>query len=97
MVHAGINDISEDEYNRLKEKTMAKKKKKAKKKSKKKAKKKKKSYVKFLKRKRMKRNTKGILKILKEKKTVSVQSQNKLESITSPMPDWNWKNSKRKD
>ena len=30
-------------------------------------KKKKKSYVKFLKRKRMKRNTKGILKILKEK------------------------------
>ena len=31
-------------------------------------KKKKKSYVKFLKRKRMKRNTKGILKILKEKK-----------------------------
>ena len=36
MVHAGINDISEDEYNRLKEKTMAKKKKKAKKKAKKK-------------------------------------------------------------
>ena len=34
-------------------------------------KKKKKSYVKFLKRKRMKRNTKGILKILKEKKTAS--------------------------
>ena len=33
-------------------------------------KKKKKSYVKFLKRKRMKRNTKGILKILKEKKNV---------------------------
>ena len=39
MVHAGINDISEDEYNRLKEKTMAKKKKKAKKKAKKKKKK----------------------------------------------------------
>ena len=39
MVHAGINDISEDEYNRLKEKTMAKKKKK---KAMKKAKKKKK-------------------------------------------------------
>ena len=33
-------------------------------------KKKKKSYVKFLKRKGMKRNTKGILKILKEKKNV---------------------------
>ena len=57
-------------------------------------KKKKKSYVKFLKRKKMKRNTKGILKILKEKKTASKQSQDKfgvLESITSPMPDWNWK------
>ena len=54
-------------------------------------KKKKKSYVKFLKRKKMKRNTKGILKILKEKKTSSEQSQDKLESITSPMPDWNWK------
>ena len=39
MVHAGINDISEDEYSRLKEKTMAKKKKKAKKKAKKKKKK----------------------------------------------------------
>jgi hypothetical protein len=39
----------------------------------------------------MKRNTKGILKILKEKKTASKQSQDKLESITSPMPDWNWK------
>ena len=39
MVHAGINDISEDEYNRLKEKTMAKKKIKAKKKAKKKKKK----------------------------------------------------------
>jgi len=39
MVHAGINDISEDEYNRLKEKTMAKKKKKAMKKAKKKKKK----------------------------------------------------------
>ena len=55
---------------------------------------KKKSYVKFLKRKRMKRNTKGILKILKEKKTASKQSQDKfdvLESIASPMPDWNWK------
>ena len=39
MVHAGINDISEDEYNRLKEKTMTMKKKKAKKKSKKKMKK----------------------------------------------------------
>ena len=50
-------------------------------------KKKKKSYVKFLKRKRMKRNTKGILKILKEKKTASEQSQDKLESITSPMSD----------
>jgi len=36
-------------------------------------------------------NTKGILKILKEKKTASEQSQDKLESITSPMPDWNWK------
>ena len=34
-------------------------------------KKKKKSYVKFLKRKSMKRNTKGILKILKEMKTRS--------------------------
>ena len=54
-------------------------------------KKKKKSYVKFLKRKRKKRNTKGILKILKEKKTASEQSQDKLESITSPIPDWNWK------
>ena len=57
-------------------------------------KKKKKSYVKFLKRKRMKRNTKGILKILKEKKTSSEQLKDKfgvLESITSPMPDWNWK------
>ena len=54
-------------------------------------KKKKKSYVKFLKRKRMKKNTKGILKILKEKKTSSELSQDKLESITSPMPDWNWK------
>ena len=42
MVHAGINDISEDEYNRLKEKTMAKKKKKDKKKAKKKSKKNKK-------------------------------------------------------
>jgi len=50
-------------------------------------KKKKKSYVKFLKRKRMKRNTKGILKILKEKKTASEQSQDKLEPITSPMSD----------
>ena len=50
-------------------------------------KKKKKSYVKLLKRKRMKRNTKGILKILKEKKTVSEQSQDELESITSPMSD----------
>ena len=50
-------------------------------------KKKTKSYVKFLKRKRMKRNTKGILKILKEKKTASEQSQDKLESITSPMSD----------
>ena len=39
----------------------------------------------------MKRNTKGILKILKEKKTSSEQSQDKLEPITSPMPDWNWK------
>ena len=46
-----------------------------------KRKKKKKSYVKFLKRKRMKRNTKGILKILKEKKTASEQSQDKLEPI----------------
>ena len=71
----GVNDISEEEYKRLKEKTMAKKK----------------SYVKFLKRKGMKRNTKGILKILKEKKTASEQSQDKLESITSPKPDWNWK------
>ena len=52
---------------------------------------KKKSYVKFLKRKRMKRNTKGILKILKEKKTSSEQSQDKLEPIASPMSDWNWK------
>ena len=50
-------------------------------------KKKKKSYVKFLKRKRMKRNTKGILNILREKKTASEQSQDKLESITSPMSD----------
>ena len=50
-------------------------------------KKKKKSYVKFLKRERMKRNTKGILKIFKEKKTASEQSQDKLESITSPMSD----------
>ena len=48
-------------------------------------KKKKKSYVKFLKRKRKKRNTKGILKILKEKKTVSEQSQDELEPINSPM------------
>ena len=56
-------------------------------------KKKKKSYVKFLKRKRMKRNTKGILKILKEKKTASKQSQDKLEPINSTMSDewWNWK------
>ena len=57
-------------------------------------KKKNKSYVKFLKRKKMKRNTKGILKILKEKKTASKQSQDKfgvLESIASPMSDWNWK------
>ena len=57
-------------------------------------KKKKKSYVKFLKRKGMKRNTKGILKILKEKKTASKQSQDKfgvLEPIASPMSDWNWK------
>ena len=57
-------------------------------------KKKKKSYVKSLKRKRMKRHTKGILKILKEKKTASKQSQDKfgvLESIASPMSDWNWK------
>ena len=54
-------------------------------------KKKKRSYVKFLKRKRMKRNTKGILKILKEKKTVSEQSQDELEPINSPMSDWNWK------
>ena len=77
----GVNDTSEEEYKRLKEKTMAKKK----------SMKKKKSYVKFLKRKRMKRNTKGILKILKEKKTASGQSQDKLEPITSPMPDWNWK------
>ena len=75
----GIDDISEEEYKRLKEKTMAKKKKK--------------SYVKFLKRKRMKRNTKGMLKILKEKKTASEQSQDKLESINSTMSDewWNWK------
>ena len=50
-------------------------------------KKKKKSYVKFPKRKRKKRNTKGILKILKEKKTVSEQSQDKLEPIISPMSD----------
>ena len=40
----------------------------------------------------MKRNTKGILKILKEKKTSSEQSQDKLEPIistpiTSPMSD----------
>ena len=77
----GVNDISEEEYKRLKEKTMAKKK----------SMKKKKSYVKFLKRKRMKRNTKGILKILKEKKTSSEQSQDKLEPIASPMSDWNWK------
>ena len=41
----------------------------------------------------MKRNTKGILKILKEKKTSSEQSQDKLEPIASPMSDWNWKNS----
>ena len=69
---------NEDDYNRLKkEATMAKKKKK--------------SYVKFLQRKRMKRNTKGILKILKEKKTSSEQSQDKLEPIASPMSDWNWK------
>ena len=54
-------------------------------------KKKKKSYVKFLKRKGMKRNTKGILKILKEKKTSSEQSQDKLKPIASPMSDWNWK------
>jgi len=41
MVHAGVDDISEEVYNRLKEKNMAKKKKKkAKKKSKKKTKKK---------------------------------------------------------
>ena len=39
----------------------------------------------------MKRNTKGMLKILKEKKTASKQSQDKLEPITSPMSDWNWK------
>ena len=39
----------------------------------------------------MKRNTKGILKILKEKKTSSEQSQDKLEPIASPMSDWNWK------
>ena len=42
----------------------------------------------------MKRNTKGILKILKEKKTASKQSQDKfgvIESIASPMSDWNWK------
>ena len=68
----GVNDISEEEYKRLKEKTMAKKKKK--------------SYVKFLKRKRMKRNTKGILKILKEKKTSSEQSQNELEPIEDGIP-----------
>lgn len=36
MVHAGIDDISEKLYSRLKKKTMAKKKKKAKKKAKKK-------------------------------------------------------------
>jgi len=54
-------------------------------------KKKKKSSVKFLKRKRKKRNTKGILKILKEKKTESEQSQDKVEPITSPMSDWSWK------
>jgi len=41
MVYAGVDDTSEEAYNRLKEKTMAKKKKKkAKKKSKKKTKKK---------------------------------------------------------
>ena len=50
-------------------------------------KKKKKSYVKFPERKRKKRNTKGILKILKEKKTVSEQSQDELEPINSPMSD----------
>ena len=50
-------------------------------------KKKKKSYVKFLKRKRKKKNTKGILKILKEKKTASEQSQDELEPINSPMSD----------
>ena len=41
-VDAGIDDISEEEYNRLKEESMAKKKKKNKKKDKKKDKKKKK-------------------------------------------------------
>ena len=39
----------------------------------------------------MKRNTKGILKILKEKKMSSELSQDKLEPIASPMSDWNWK------
>jgi len=49
-------------------------------------KRKKKSYVKFLKRKRKKRNTKGILKILKEKKTVSEQSQDELKPIEDGIP-----------
>ena len=31
------------------------------------------------------------LKVLKEKKTSSEQSQDKLEPIASPMSDWNWK------
>ena len=38
----------------------------------------------------MKKNTKGILNILKEKKTASEQSQDKLEPIASPMSDWSW-------
>jgi len=40
---------------------------------------KKKKYVKFPKR------------LEKQRKTVSEQSQDKLEPIASPMSDWNWK------
>ena len=77
----GVDWLSEEEYNRLKEESMAKKKKKiVKKKKKKKKKNKKKKYVKFPKR------------FEKQRKTVSEQSQDELEPIistpiNSPMSD----------
>ena len=67
MVHAGIDDISEKLYSRLKKKTMAKKKKKAMKKTKKKAKKKKKKQ----------KYSSGFLKAIKELELAGVIKETK--------------------